>query len=90
LLVDQFRLPYLLEIRPNTEFHPEASKNKLINLNLHADDGPRVNYVTPGDALGADVLNDDGEATGRREQLLRFAGWVDLDNTISVGGSKWP
>ena len=76
---------YLLEIRPPPEFNPQSAKSKLINLNLATDDGPRIDFVTPEDMFGGD--NNRGDGGGRQEQLLRFAGFVDLDNNIGVSSS---
>lgn len=80
---DQFRLPYLLEVRPSAEFNTEASKHKLLSLNLQADDGPRVNYATPGDVVGGNILDHHGES-GLQEKLLKVACWIDIENHTSV------
>lgn len=75
-------MPYVLEIRGPADFNTDVAKLKLISLNLTDDDGPRVNFVTPGDVFGVGV--DDREGVDRQEQLLRFAGYVDLENGTSV------
>ncbi|KAK3077962.1 hypothetical protein LTS18_008800, partial [Coniosporium uncinatum] len=63
---DQFRLPYLLEIRPSSEFAYEGAKNKIINLKIPGDEnGPRVTFITPGDVVAADGLENEG-FTGRQ------------------------
>lgn len=77
---EQYGPAYLLEVRPPPEFNTESARNKLMNLNLATDDGPRVDFVTPGDVFGTN--GEDGG--GRQEQLLRFAGFIDLDNSITV------
>lgn len=84
---DQFGLPYALDVRPSPEFNYDAAKNKLINLRIGSDAGPRVTFVTPGDAIahgGYDEEIDDGVA-GRQGKLLRLSGWIDVDSRITVG-----
>jgi DNA mismatch repair protein MSH5 len=82
MLGNQFALPYFLEIRPPAEFNTEIARNKLISLDLVVDDGPRIDFVTPGDMYGADF--EDGEAVAQHKKLLGFAGYVDLENGASV------
>lgn len=72
-------------MRTSGEFNPDASKSKLINLRLRADDGPRTNFITPGDAYGGEIFENQPEGAGRQEQLLRIAGWIDLESSLSVG-----
>lgn len=84
---DQFRLPYVLEVRPSPEFSYESGKNKLINLRIGSDVGPRVTFITPGDA---DAYEDTGDGDGagfigRQGQLLRLSGWIDVESRITVG-----
>lgn len=84
---DQFRLPYVLEVRPSPEFSYESGKNKLINLRIGSDVGPRVTFITPGDAdTYEDIGDGDGAGfTGRQGQLLRLSGWIDVESRITVG-----
>lgn len=84
---DQFRLPYVLEVRPSPEFNYESGKNKLINLRIGSDVGPRVTFITPGDAdTYEDIGDGDGAGlTGRQGQLLRLSGWIDVESRITVG-----
>jgi DNA mismatch repair protein MSH5 len=81
---DQFRLPYLLEVRPAAEFNYEAAKIKLVNLQLGQDDGPQVTFVIPGDVLAVEGFDDDENFAGRQGQLLRLAGWIDLESRFTV------
>ncbi|KAK0366785.1 hypothetical protein LTR94_001544 [Friedmanniomyces endolithicus] len=46
---DQTRLPYMLECRPGAEFGYDSARNKLVNLRLGQQGGPRVTFVVPGD-----------------------------------------
>lgn len=84
---DQFRLPYVLEVRPSPEFNYESGKNKLINLRIGSDVGPRVTFITPGDADTYEDIGDGNGAgfTGRQGQLLRLSGWIDVESRITVG-----
>ncbi|KAF2804902.1 uncharacterized protein BDZ99DRAFT_425101 [Mytilinidion resinicola] len=82
---DPFRLPYLLEVRPSSEFGYDAAKNKLVNLKLGDDDGPQVTFVVPGDVMVAEGADDGGGFIGRHEQLLRLSGWIDVESRLTVG-----
>ncbi|KAH7130599.1 muts domain V-domain-containing protein [Dendryphion nanum] len=82
---DQFQLPFLLEVRPSTEFRYEAAKLRLVNLRLADDDGPRLNFVVPGDVVPAENYGDDDNMTSRQGHLLRLAGWIDVDSRLTVG-----
>lgn len=77
---DQFGLPYLLEVRPSPEFSYEGAKNKLANLELGSDEGPRIHFIVPGDFLA----EEEGGET-RQEHLLRLASWIDIESRLTVG-----
>lgn len=79
---DQFRLPFLLEVRPPNEFYYDAAKNKLTTLRLGEDDGTQVSFNVPGD-YRSDF--DDDLTHCRQGQLLRLSGWVDIDSRTTVG-----
>ena len=79
---DQFRLPFLLDIRPSSEFNYDAARTKLMALRLGEVDGPRVNFIVPGDHLAA---HDDAGAPGQQNQLLGLAGWIDIESRVTVG-----
>ena len=76
----EFGLPYLLEIRPSPEFNHESAKSKLINLNLEAENGPRIQFVIPGD-----ILAEEDGGVRRQEHLLRLASWIDIESRLTVG-----
>ncbi|KAK1094356.1 hypothetical protein LTR48_000454 [Friedmanniomyces endolithicus] len=71
---DQTRLPYMLECRPGAEFGYDSARNKLVNLRLGQQGGPRVTFVVPGDvrAEHEDFNNLDAGFAGRQGQLLRL------------------
>jgi DNA mismatch repair protein MSH5 len=80
---DQFRLPFLLEVRPPSEFYYDAAKSKLVSLRLGEENGTRVSFNVPGELAAMDSL-DDGRAVGQQGQLLRLAGWIDLESRSTV------
>lgn len=84
---DQTRLPYLLECRPNAEFGYEAARNKLVNLRMGQPTGPKVTFVVPGDIVAHEDIstNLEGGFAGRQGQLLRLAGWINMESRITVG-----
>ncbi|KAK4993873.1 chaperone ATPase hsp78 [Elasticomyces elasticus] len=84
---DQFRLPYLLEVRPSSEFAYTAAKTRLVNLNIGSDEGPSVTFVVPGDILAGEEghLNSERGLAGRQARQLRLAGWIDIDSRLTVG-----
>ncbi|UPX10844.1 uncharacterized protein EKO05_0001482 [Ascochyta rabiei] len=79
---DQFRLAFLLDIRPPSEFSYDGARSKLMTLRLGEDDGTRVSFNVPGDQLGG---YEDGGLSGQQGQLLRLAGWIDMESRITVG-----
>lgn len=83
---DQFRLPYLLEIRPSSEFNYQAASSKLVNLNIGSASAPLMSFVTPADVIVANDFGDDEAFGGHQGQLLKLAGWVDVDSKLSVSG----
>ncbi|KAF1982980.1 hypothetical protein K402DRAFT_339387 [Aulographum hederae CBS 113979] len=83
---DQFSLPFLLEVRPSSEFSYEAAKSRLVNLHMGADDGPHVAFAVPGDVLGTDVhFDEEGGFARRQGQFLRLSGWIDIESRLTVG-----
>jgi DNA mismatch repair protein MSH5 len=80
---DQFRLPFLLEVRPPSEFYYSAARSKLVSLQLGEDDGTRVSFNVPGE-LGVDNHREEDNVAGQQGQLLRLAGWVDIESRITV------
>jgi DNA mismatch repair protein MSH5 len=80
---DQFRLPFLLEVRPPSDFSYGTAKNKLVNLHLGEESGTRVSFNVPGEHdMNEDP--DDESATGQQGQLLRLAGWIDIESRVTV------
>ncbi|KAL9071237.1 MAG: hypothetical protein Q9157_005541 [Trypethelium eluteriae] len=84
---DQFRLPYLFDIRPSGEFSYEGGKDKLLTLNLGTDGGPQVNFVVPGDVQASDrCLDREGDSwAGRQGRVLRLSAWIDVESRLTVG-----
>lgn len=80
---DQFRLPFVLDVRPASEFHYDAAKIKLASLRLQQNEGPRVTFVIPGDVVAGEGFGEE-DGAGRQEQLLRLAGWIDIESRLTV------
>lgn len=89
-LDDPFELPYILELRPSSDFAYESAKNKLAGLHIGTDGGPQVTFVIPGDNHAADDYDGNafGEPAGRRSQMLRLSGWIALDSKITVSSDS--
>ncbi|KAF2686455.1 hypothetical protein K458DRAFT_476351 [Lentithecium fluviatile CBS 122367] len=81
---DQFRLPFLLEVRPPTEFSYDAAKSKLVSLKLGMNHTSQLNFVVPGDAIVEDPAYDYETAPRQLGQLLRVAGIIDMDSQLTV------
>jgi DNA mismatch repair protein MSH5 len=82
---DQFRLPFVLEVRPPSEFHYDTAKTKLVSLRLGQEDGTRINLIIPGELATIEQFGQESTA-GQQGQLLRLAGWIDLDSRLTVRG----
>ncbi|KAK0809733.1 hypothetical protein LTR75_005832 [Friedmanniomyces endolithicus] len=84
---DQTRLPYMLECRPGAEFGYDSARNKLVNLRLGQQGGPRVTFVVPGDVTAEheNFNNLDAGSAGRQGQLLRLSGWINVESRTTVG-----
>ncbi|KAI9839819.1 MAG: hypothetical protein M1819_000009 [Sarea resinae] len=82
-VLDRFGLPYLLQIRPSSEFNYEAAKSKLISINFNAEP-PEIAFITPGDNVHSLDHDDVGEESGVRQgKFLRLSGLIDLESRIS-------
>ena len=81
--VDDIFGSYILDSRPSSDFNYEAAKNKIVNLELVADENPNIIFNTPGDELVGDGYADQG-GVGRQGKLMRLAGWIDLDSRLTV------
>ncbi|KAL5113758.1 hypothetical protein ACEQ8H_008370 [Pleosporales sp. CAS-2024a] len=81
---DQFRLPFVLETRPPSEFLYDTARSKLINLNIGEAHGTRVNFTVPGELEPNDHLEED-DVSGRQARLLQLGGWMDIESRVTVG-----
>ncbi|KAL8831364.1 MAG: hypothetical protein Q9170_005327 [Blastenia crenularia] len=84
---DDFNIPYLVEVRPSTEFGYEAGQTRLASIRLHKNNEPHVAFVTPGDAESylEYSQNQDPSYTGHQGKLLRLSGLIDLESRLTVG-----
>ncbi|PSN73019.1 hypothetical protein BS50DRAFT_653326 [Corynespora cassiicola Philippines] len=81
----QFRLPFVLEIRPTSEYSYDGAKGKLANLRLDEVDGTQTTLVNPGDVVPVEDFDGNEDAGSRQGRLLRLAGRIDLDSRLTVG-----
>lgn len=80
---DQFRLPFLLQVRPPSEFNYASAKNKLANLHLGDENGTRIEFNIPGE-LATVGHPDRDHPVSEQAQLLRLAGWIDIESRSTV------
>lgn len=81
---DQFCLPFLFEVRPPNEFYYETAKGKLMDLRVGEQDGATIRFQVPGELASAAPQLDGGGIVGQQEQMLRLAGWINLESRITV------
>ena len=55
-------------------------------MQLFADGGPEVTFVTPGmnDAIGDYEDGNEVGCTSRQGRLLRLSAWIDMESRLSV------
>ncbi|KAK6006420.1 hypothetical protein QM012_006830 [Aureobasidium pullulans] len=83
-----YGMPALCSPRPASEFSYESAKSRLANLGLGNGDGPKITFVTPGDFTAEsseEQLAGDASVQSQQGQLLRLAGWVNVDSRVTVG-----
>lgn len=80
---DQFRHSYLLDVRPPSEFYYEFARTKLVSLRLGENNGTRVRFNVPGELATENHLGEES-STGQQGQLLRLAGWIDIESRSTV------
>lgn len=79
---DQFRLPFLLEVRPPNEFHYDSAKAKIASLRLDETESSQLRFNGSGEFPSNKA---EGEtALGQQGQILRIAGSIDLDSRVTV------
>lgn len=77
---------YILDSRASVEFNDAKAKDKLINLELSADEALNITFTTSGDDAVRGLAHDDrtSGSMGRQGRLLRLASWIDLDSKVTV------
>jgi DNA mismatch repair protein MSH5 len=71
-----------------SEFSYDSARSRLVGLKLGHEDGPRITFITPGDLTAGDdedYVPGDAAVESRQGQLLRLAGWIDVDSRVTVG-----
>ncbi|MCJ1431366.1 MutS protein msh5 [Xylographa pallens] len=83
----QFSLPYILDLRPSTEFQYEAGKRKLVEFQSGKENYSSASFLVPGDDGASAGHGGAYEAgyTNRQGKLLRLSGRLDLESQLSVG-----
>ncbi|KAE8444261.1 hypothetical protein EG329_000761 [Mollisiaceae sp. DMI_Dod_QoI] len=76
---------YILDSRGSREFNDEKAKDKLINLELSANESPNITFTTPADNIVGGLAHEDDVGMGRQGRLLRLAGWIDLNSKVTLG-----
>ncbi|MCJ1249396.1 MutS protein msh5 [Trapelia coarctata] len=84
---DQFRLPYIIDIRSSPEFNYEAGKRKLVDIRTLKRARSLADFVVPGEDTSYEEYGEGYETGFTRHQgkLLRLSGSIDLESQISVG-----
>lgn len=83
-----YGMPALCSPRPVSEFSYESARSRLVNLKIGHEDGPKITFITPGDVTtDRNSEHDAGDTAteSRQGQLLRLAGWIDVDSRVTVG-----
>jgi DNA mismatch repair protein MSH5 len=75
---------YVLDSQPSADFRFDQAKNKLVGLELGADDAPNIVFVIPGEDMAGEAIRGEHGGTGRQGRLMRLAGWMDLDSSLTV------
>ncbi|TVY85141.1 MutS protein-like protein [Lachnellula suecica] len=78
---------YILDSHPSPDFKYETAKNKLIGLELNADEAPNIVFTVPGDDVVGEGIRGERGGTGRQGRLMRLAGWIDLDIQVGCAGA---
>ena len=83
-----YGMPALCSLRPASEFSYDSARNKLAGLKLDHENGPKITFVTPGDVIAEgneEYIAGGAAIESRQGQLLRLAGWIDVDSKVTVG-----
>lgn len=75
---------YILDSQPSSDFRVDQAKNKLVGLELGADQSPNVVFAIPGEDMAGEAIRGEHGGTGRQGRLMRLAGWIDLDSSLTV------
>ena len=81
-------MPTLCSPRAASEFAYASAKSRLVNLKIGHQEGPRITFVTPGDVAAETdepELSAETPLANQQGQLLRLAGWVDIESRVTVG-----
>ena len=79
LAIDDILGTYVLNAQQSSEFNYEMAINRLVSLDLRADDAPSITFISPEDDLACERYG-----MGRQGRLMRLAGWIDLHSKLTV------
>lgn len=80
---DQFRLPYLQELRPPSEFYYDTAVSRLVSLRVGDENGGHFSFNTPGHLNVINSPTHEGDASHQGD-VLRLAGWINLESRVTV------
>lgn len=85
-MLDDIFGSYVLDARPSSEFNYAAAKNKLVNLELSANEELGIIFISPGEELTGDTANDEAlqAGIGRQGRLMRLGGLIDIDSKLTA------
>jgi DNA mismatch repair protein MSH5 len=77
---------YVLDARPSSEFNYAAARNKLVNLELSANEALGIIFTSPGEELAGDATDDQAHqgGIGRQGRLMRLGGLIDIDSKLTA------
>ncbi|KAH8808297.1 muts domain V-domain-containing protein [Xylogone sp. PMI_703] len=78
---------YVIDSRPSSEFHYEAAKSKLLNLEFSRANGPTFIFTVPGEDLTTDIVHDTAhrEKSGPVGRQMKLGGWIDFEWRLTIG-----
>ena len=81
---DQFRLPFLLEVRPPSEFSYRTAKGTLAGLRLGGEHAFRRNFIVPADVVLAEPAYAEEVIPGKQGRMLHLSGLIDMESPLTV------
>ena len=85
-LTGQFRLPYIIDVRPSNEFSYEGGLRKLVDIQVEIAQEGRTSFIVPGDEDPYESYRYgmDPGFSHRQGNLLQLSSAIDLESRLSV------